>query len=84
MHNIRYGKLEATDDEVVAAAKRANVHDIVHRLPDGYKTKVGERGLMISGGEKQRLAVARVVLKDPPIFFFDEAVSYAACTPFRE
>ncbi len=74
LHNIRYGKLDATDEEVAAAAKRANVHDTIERLPDGYKTKVGERGLMVSGGEKQRLAVARVMLKDPPILFFDEAV----------
>lgn len=75
LHNIRYGRLDATDDEVITAAKRANVHDTIQRLPDKYATKVGERGLMISGGEKQRLAVARVMLKDPPILFFDEAVS---------
>lgn len=80
MHNIRYGRLDATDDEVVEAAKRANVHHTIARLSDGYKTTVGERGLMISGGEKQRLAVARVLLKDPPILFFDEAVS--ACSVF--
>ena len=77
LHNIRYGKLDATDDEVIEAAKRANVHHTISRLPDGYQTKVGERGLMISGGEKQRLAVARVMLKDPPILFFDEAVRYS-------
>ena len=76
MHNIRYGRLSATDEEVVEAAKKANVHDTIARLPEGYQTKVGERGLMISGGEKQRLAVARVLLKDPPILFFDEAVSW--------
>ena len=75
MHNVRYGKLDATDEEVFEAARRANVHDTVMRLPDGYSTQVGERGLMISGGEKQRLAVARVLLKDPSILFFDEAVS---------
>jgi ATP-binding cassette subfamily B (MDR/TAP) protein 7 len=74
MHNVRYGRLGASDDEVREAAKRANVHDTVMKLPDGYATMVGERGLMISGGEKQRLAVARVLLKDPPILFFDEAV----------
>lgn len=74
MHNIRYGRLDATDEEVVEAAKKANVHDTILRLADGYHTKVGERGLMISGGEKQRLAVARVLLKDPEIIFFDEAV----------
>ena len=76
MHNIRYGHLTATDEEVVEAAKKANIHDTIMKLPDGYNTQVGERGLMISGGEKQRLAVARVMLKDPPILFFDEAVRY--------
>lgn len=75
MHNIRYGRLDASDEEVYDAARRANVHETVQHLPQGYKTQVGERGLMISGGEKQRLAVARVLLKDPPILFFDEAVS---------
>lgn len=74
MHNVRYGRLDASDEEVREAAKKANIHDTVMRLPEGYETKVGERGLMISGGEKQRLAVARVLLKDPPILFFDEAV----------
>ncbi|KAK0204993.1 P-loop containing nucleoside triphosphate hydrolase protein [Desarmillaria ectypa] len=75
MHNVRYGRLSATDDEVIEATKRANVYDTIMRLPEALKTKVGERGLMISGGEKQRLAVARVLLKDPPILFFDEATS---------
>ncbi|CAA7269539.1 unnamed protein product [Cyclocybe aegerita] len=75
MHNIRYGRLDATDQEVVEAARKANVHDTIAKLPEGYKTQVGERGLMISGGEKQRLAVARVMLKDPEILFFDEATS---------
>ena len=74
MHNVKYGRLDATDAEVVSVTKRARVHDAIMRLPDGYATTVGERGLMISGGEKQRLAVARVLLKDPPILFFDEAV----------
>ena len=74
MHNVRYGRLDATDEEVVAVMKKAQVHDAVIKLPDGYATTVGERGLMVSGGEKQRLAVARALLKNPPILFFDEAV----------
>ncbi|KAK1056752.1 Iron-sulfur clusters transporter atm1, mitochondrial [Friedmanniomyces endolithicus] len=74
-HNIRYGNVEASHEEVVAAAKRAQVHDIVEGLPEGYTTQVGERGMMISGGEKQRLAVSRLILKDPPLLFFDEATS---------
>lgn len=74
MHNIRYGRLDATDEEVVAAAQRAQVDKTIQSLPDKYQTKVGERGLMVSGGEKQRMAVARLLLKDPPILFFDEAV----------
>ncbi|KAH6984607.1 transporter ATM1 [Ilyonectria sp. MPI-CAGE-AT-0026] len=74
-HNIRYGSIDATHEEVVAAAQRARVHDIIQQFPDGYQTKVGERGLMISGGEKQRLAVSRLLLKDPPLLFFDEATS---------
>jgi len=75
MHNVRYGRLDASDEEVIEATRKANVDQTIARLPDGYKTMVGERGLMISGGEKQRLAVARVMLKDPPILFFDEATS---------
>jgi len=74
-HNIRYGRIDASHEEVVAAARRARVHDIVEKLPEGYKTQVGERGMMISGGEKQRLAVSRLILKDPPLLFFDEATS---------
>lgn len=74
-HNIRYGMIDASHDQVVAAAKRARIHDIIERFPDGYQTKVGERGMMISGGEKQRLAMSRLLLKDPPLLFFDEATS---------
>ncbi|KAG4436619.1 Iron-sulfur clusters transporter atm1, mitochondrial [Cadophora sp. M221] len=74
-HNIRYGDLSASPEKVLAAAQRAKIHDIVSAFPNGYKTMVGERGMMISGGEKQRLAVSRLILKDPPLLFFDEATS---------
>ncbi|SPO21198.1 Iron-sulfur clusters transporter ATM1, mitochondrial [Ustilago trichophora] len=74
-HNIRYGRLDASDLDVEKAAKAAKVDQFVKNLPEGYDTKVGERGLMISGGEKQRLAVARLLLKNPSILFFDEATS---------
>lgn len=94
-HNIRYGRLDANEEEVQAAAKRARVHEIVESWPEKYETMVGERGMMISGkipqiyslnaeirtintipgGEKQRLAVSRLILKDPPLLFFDEATS---------
>ncbi|KAF1838152.1 iron-sulfur clusters transporter atm1, mitochondrial precursor [Decorospora gaudefroyi] len=74
-HNIHYGNLEATQDQVHEAARRAHIHESISHFPDGYDTMVGERGMMISGGEKQRLAVARLILKDPPFLFFDEATS---------
>ncbi|KAI9877243.1 MAG: Iron-sulfur clusters transporter atm1, mitochondrial [Pleopsidium flavum] len=74
-HNIRYGNMEASTEDVRKAAKRARIHEIVDSLPAGYNTMVGERGMMISGGEKQRLAVSRLILKDPPLLFFDEATS---------
>ncbi|EGC42468.1 iron-sulfur clusters transporter atm1 [Histoplasma capsulatum var. duboisii H88] len=74
-HNLRYGRVDATAEEVRNAARRAHVHELIERLPEGYETPVGERGMMISGGEKQRLAVARLILKDPPLLFFDEATS---------
>ena len=74
-HNIRYGSIDATPEEVRKAAQRAKIHDLIERLPAGYQTMVGERGMMISGGEKQRLAVSRLILKDPPLLFFDEATS---------
>ncbi|MBZ6375854.1 MAG: ATP-binding cassette domain-containing protein [Kocuria palustris] len=74
-HNIRYGRIDASDEEVRRAAERAHIHKLIERLPDGYQTAVGERGMMISGGEKQRLAISRLILKDPQLFFFDEAVS---------
>jgi ABC transporter ATM len=74
-HNIRYGDISAPASAVRAAAQRAQIHDTIESLPEGYSTKVGERGMMISGGEKQRLAVSRLILKDPPLLFFDEATS---------
>ncbi|KFA67775.1 hypothetical protein S40285_04502 [Stachybotrys chlorohalonatus IBT 40285] len=74
-HNIRYGSIDAPREAIVAAARRARIHDIIEKFPEGYGTMVGERGLMISGGEKQRLAVSRLLLKDPPLLFFDEATS---------
>jgi ATP-binding cassette subfamily B protein len=74
-YNIAYGRIGATHDEVVAAAKAANVHDFVAALPAGYDTLVGERGLKLSGGEKQRIAIARAILKDAPILILDEATS---------
>ncbi|KAE8150443.1 P-loop containing nucleoside triphosphate hydrolase protein [Aspergillus avenaceus] len=74
-HNIRYGRIDATDEEVRKAAQRAHIHGLIEKLPEGYKTAVGERGMMISGGEKQRLAISRLILKDPQLLFFDEATS---------
>jgi ATP-binding cassette subfamily B protein len=73
--NIRYGKLDATMDEIVAAARQANAHDFIMGLPDGYDTDIGQRGVKLSGGQKQRLSIARVFLKNPPIIIFDEATS---------
>jgi ATP-binding cassette subfamily B protein len=73
--NIMYGKLDATQEELEAAAKAAAIHDRIMDLPEGYDTVVGERGYKLSGGEKQRIAIARVVLKNPPILILDEATS---------
>ncbi|CDO91963.1 unnamed protein product [Kluyveromyces dobzhanskii CBS 2104] len=73
--NVKFGRIDATDDEVVTAIEKAQLSNLIHSLPKGTETIVGERGLMISGGEKQRLAIARVLLKDTPIMFFDEATS---------
>ncbi|MBR6402287.1 MAG: ABC transporter ATP-binding protein [Eubacterium sp.] len=73
--NIRYGKPDATREEVIEAAKLANAHDFIMELPNGYDTDIGQRGIKLSGGQKQRLSIARVFLKNPPILIFDEATS---------
>ena len=73
--NIRYGKPDAGEAEIIAAAKKANAHDFILSLPDGYQTDIGQRGVKLSGGQRQRLSLARVFLKDPPILIFDEATS---------
>jgi ABC-type multidrug transport system fused ATPase/permease subunit len=73
--NIRYGRLEATDEELAEAARAANAHDFIRKLPKGYETRIGERGAQLSGGERQRIAVARAFLKDAPILILDEPTS---------
>jgi len=82
--NIAYGRPDASREEVIAAARAAQIHDFIESLPDGYETTVGERGLKLSGGEKQRVAIARTVLKNPPILLFDEATSALDTATERE
>jgi len=75
LYNIRYGRPDASDAEVIEAARAAHIHDFIDSLPNQYSTQVGERGLKLSGGEKQRVAIARALLKNPRILIFDEATS---------
>ncbi len=73
--NIRYGKIEATQDEIESAAKKANAHAFIMELPEGYQTDIGQRGIKLAAGQRQRISIARVFLKDPPLIILDEATS---------
>jgi len=84
MDNIRYGRLEATDAEVFAAARSAHIHDVIETLPDGYDSFLGERGVRLSGGQRQRISIARAILKNPPVLLLDEATSALDAESERE
>jgi subfamily B ATP-binding cassette protein MsbA len=73
--NIAYGRLDATDDEIVTAAKYANAHEFISQFPQGYDTMVGDRGMKLSGGQRQRIALARAIIRDPEILILDEATN---------
>jgi len=75
MENIRYGRLNASDDDVIAAAKMAAANEFIEKLPEGYQSFLGERGVRLSGGQRQRIAIARALLKNPPLLLLDEATS---------
>ena len=84
LENIRYGRIEATDDAVIEAAKKAHANDFIRRLPQGYESLVGERGVKLSGGQRQRIAIARAILKNAPILILDEATSQLDSITERE